>query len=174
MCIVISPTVSVPMFFTFFDAIGRRERERDTRGMSNLYSDHGSWTPDKLRFITLTPLLAWDTYLTTWSWSHSWLDKTIYPYLHCHPYTHQQDFDYGQGAFVKVTNLIAVQDWPWVTCNYWCDCNDTDTEYSELESILNRESSYSIAIHCFVTQKSGFISKLIEHTVINISPLGCL
>jgi hypothetical protein len=37
MCIVISPTISVPMFFTFFDAIGRRERvsEKD-----NGYAQH--------------------------------------------------------------------------------------------------------------------------------------
>jgi hypothetical protein len=47
-----------------------------------------------------------------------------------------------------------------------------DILYSEVESILNQEAS-AVAIYCFRPHKSGFITNLIERTIIDISQLGC-
>ena len=54
-----------------------------------------------------------------------------------------------------------------------CNRNVVDILYFELESITNRAASSAVAIYCFGPQKSEFISKLIDRTVIEISKLGC-
>jgi hypothetical protein len=57
--------------------------------------------------------------------------------------------------------------------NHGCNWNDGDILYSELETILHREASSAVAIYCFGTLKTAFISNLIERTVIDITQLGC-
>ena len=54
-----------------------------------------------------------------------------------------------------------------------CSWNDGDILYSELETVLHREASLAVAIYCFGPQKTQFISGLIDHTVIDITQLGC-
>jgi len=53
-----------------------------------------------------------------------------------------------------------------------CNCNDRDALYSELETVVHRDSSFSFALYCFVPQKTQFISGIIERTVIDITQLG--
>lgn len=50
--------------------------------------------------------------------------------------------------------------------------NDGDILYSELESILNRDASSSLAMYCFEPQKSQFISNLIDRSY-RLSQLWC-
>ena len=57
--------------------------------------------------------------------------------------------------------------------DHGCNCNDGDILYSELETVVHREASSAVAIHCFGPQKTQFISGLIERTVIDITQLGC-
>jgi hypothetical protein len=45
--------------------------------------------------------------------------------------------------------------------------------YSELETVLHRETSTAVAIYCFGHQKTAFISGLIDGTIIDITQLGC-
>jgi hypothetical protein len=54
-----------------------------------------------------------------------------------------------------------------------CNCNDGDVPYAELETVLHREASSTVAIYCFGPQKTEFISGLIDHTVIDITQLRC-
>jgi hypothetical protein len=54
-----------------------------------------------------------------------------------------------------------------------CNWNDGDILYSELEIILHREASSAVAIYCFGSLKTAFISNLIERKVIDITQLGC-
>jgi len=54
-----------------------------------------------------------------------------------------------------------------------CNWNDIDVLYSELETVLHREASSAVAIYCFRSQKTQFISGLIERKVIDINQLGC-
>ena len=54
-----------------------------------------------------------------------------------------------------------------------CNWNDGDVSYSELETVLHREVSSAVAIYCFESQKTNFISGLIDRTVIDIIQLGC-
>jgi len=56
---------------------------------------------------------------------------------------------------------------------YWCNWNDGDVPYSEMETMLHHEISSAVAIYCFVPQKTNFISGLIDGTVIDITQLGC-
>jgi hypothetical protein len=51
--------------------------------------------------------------------------------------------------------------------------NDVDVQYSELQTVLHREVSSAVGIHCFGYQKTNFISGLIGRTVIDIIELGC-
>ena len=57
--------------------------------------------------------------------------------------------------------------------DHGCNWNDGDGLYSELETVLHRGASSAVAIYCFVPQKIQFIRNFIEHTVIDITPLGC-
>jgi hypothetical protein len=57
--------------------------------------------------------------------------------------------------------------------DHGCNWDDGDILYSELETILHREASSAVAIYCFGTQKTAFISNLIERTLIDIAQLGC-
>jgi len=43
-----------------------------------------------------------------------------------------------------------------------CNWNDGDIPYSDLETVLHREASPAIPIHCFGPQKTQFISGLID------------
>jgi hypothetical protein len=54
-----------------------------------------------------------------------------------------------------------------------CNWNDGDVPYSELESLLHREVSSAVSSSCFGTQKTNFISGLIDRRVIDFTPLGC-
>jgi hypothetical protein len=45
--------------------------------------------------------------------------------------------------------------------------------YSELENVLDRETSSAVAIYYFGPKKAAFISGLIDRTVIDIAQLGC-
>jgi len=56
--------------------------------------------------------------------------------------------------------------------DHGCNWNYGDVLYSELETVVHRESSFAIAIYCFGPQKTQFISGLMEPTVINITQLG--
>jgi len=57
--------------------------------------------------------------------------------------------------------------------DHGCNWNDGDVLYSELQTVVHREASSAVAIYCFGTQKTQFISGLIERTVIDITQLGC-
>jgi hypothetical protein len=57
--------------------------------------------------------------------------------------------------------------------DYGCNWNNADILRSELENILHREASSAVAIYWFGTQKTPFISNVIERTVIDITQLGC-
>jgi hypothetical protein len=57
--------------------------------------------------------------------------------------------------------------------DHGCNWNYGDMLYSELETVLHRETSSAVAIYCFGPQKSEFISNLIDRTVIDITQLGC-
>jgi len=43
-----------------------------------------------------------------------------------------------------------------------CNWNYGDVPYSELEAVLHLEISFAVAIYCFGTQKTNFISGLID------------
>jgi len=55
--------------------------------------------------------------------------------------------------------------------DHGCNWNDGDVLYSELETVVHREASSAVAIYCFGPQKTQFISRHIERTVIDISQL---
>jgi len=57
--------------------------------------------------------------------------------------------------------------------DHGCNLIDGDVLYTELETVVHREASSAVAINCFAPQKTEFISGLIEHTVIDITQLGC-
>jgi len=44
--------------------------------------------------------------------------------------------------------------------------------YSELETMLHRKDSSAVAIYCFGSAKTEFISSIINRTVIDITQLG--
>ena len=46
--------------------------------------------------------------------------------------------------------------------DYWCNWNDGDVSYSELQTVLHREISSAVAIYCFGPQKTNFITGLID------------
>jgi len=56
--------------------------------------------------------------------------------------------------------------------DHWCNWNDGDNLYSELETMLHREASSAVAIYCFGPQRN-FISGLIDRAVIDITQLVC-
>ena len=53
--------------------------------------------------------------------------------------------------------------------DHGCNWNDGDVLYSELETVLKREASSVVAIYCFGSQKSAFMTNLIDHTVTDIT-----
>jgi hypothetical protein len=57
--------------------------------------------------------------------------------------------------------------------DHGCNWDDGDILYSELGNILHRAASSAVARYCFGTQKTVFISNLIECTVIDITKIGC-
>jgi len=46
--------------------------------------------------------------------------------------------------------------------DHGCNWNDGDVMYSELETVLHREASSAVAIYCFGTLKTQFISGLFD------------
>jgi len=54
-----------------------------------------------------------------------------------------------------------------------CNCNVGNVLYSKLEIVLHREKSTVVAIYCFGSQKTQFISGLIDRTFIDITQLEC-
>ena len=56
--------------------------------------------------------------------------------------------------------------------DHGCNWNDGYVPYSELEAVLYREAS-AVALYCFGPVKTEFISIIINHTVIDITQLGC-
>jgi hypothetical protein len=57
--------------------------------------------------------------------------------------------------------------------DHGCNWNDGDILYSELETVLHRETASAAAIYCYGTLKADFIGGLIDRTVIDITQLGC-
>jgi len=57
--------------------------------------------------------------------------------------------------------------------NHGCNWYDGEILYSELETMLHRETSSVVAIYSFGLQKTEFISGLLDRTVIDITQLGC-
>jgi len=57
--------------------------------------------------------------------------------------------------------------------DHGCNWNDGDVLYSELETVVRREASSTVAIYCFEPQNTQFISGFIERTVVDITQLGC-
>jgi hypothetical protein len=54
-----------------------------------------------------------------------------------------------------------------------CNWNDGDVPYSELQTVLHRDVSSTVAIYCIASQKTNFISVLIDRRVIDICQLSC-
>jgi hypothetical protein len=52
--------------------------------------------------------------------------------------------------------------------DHGCNWNDGDILYSELETVLHRETSPAFAIYCFGPQKTAFISGLIDRMIFDI------
>jgi hypothetical protein len=69
--------------------------------------------------------------------------------------------------------IICDQKWYYQSIDYGYNWNDGDILYSELETLLHRETSSAVAIYCFGPQKTAFISGLIDRTVTDITLLGC-
>jgi hypothetical protein len=57
--------------------------------------------------------------------------------------------------------------------DHGCNWNDGDVLYSDLETLLHREASSTVAVYCFRPQKTQFISGLMDRTVFYITQLGC-
>jgi len=57
--------------------------------------------------------------------------------------------------------------------DHGCNWNECAVLYSELETVLHREASSSVAVYSFGPQKTQFISGLMDRTVIDITQLGC-
>jgi hypothetical protein len=57
--------------------------------------------------------------------------------------------------------------------DHGCDWNDGDILYSELETVLDRETPSAVAIYCFGPKNAAFITGLINRTVIDIAQLSC-
>ena len=57
--------------------------------------------------------------------------------------------------------------------DHGCNWNDGDVLYSELETVVRREASSTVAIFCFGSHKTPFISEQFERTVNDIIQLGC-
>ena len=55
--------------------------------------------------------------------------------------------------------------------DHGCNWNDGDVLYSELETVLHREALSAVAIYCFGSPKTQFISSLIERIIIDITQL---
>ena len=53
--------------------------------------------------------------------------------------------------------------------DHGCNWNDGDVLYSELETVVRREASSTVAIYCFWPQKTQFFSGIIEQTATDIS-----
>jgi hypothetical protein len=62
----------------------------------------------------------------------------------------------------------------WNNCaiDHRCNWNDGDILYSELEVLLQRESSSAIAVYCVGRLKLAIISNLIKRTVTDVTQLG--
>ena len=106
------------------------------------------------------------------------------------------DFTYLNGREVMVKELAAVDScnrvssyvfkrpYSWVevpirnarinqAIDHGCNWNDGAILYSELGTVLQRETSSAVAIYCFGPQKFAFISNFIDRNVIDITQLGC-
>jgi|GEM_PF-3773571 len=57
--------------------------------------------------------------------------------------------------------------------DHGCNWNDGDVLYSELENVLRREVLSVVAVSCIGSQKTQFISGLMDRTVIDITQLEC-
>ena len=57
--------------------------------------------------------------------------------------------------------------------DHGCNWNDGNILYSKLETVVQCEASWVVAIYCFGPQKFVYISNLIDRTVIGITQLGC-
>jgi len=54
-----------------------------------------------------------------------------------------------------------------------CNWNDGGALYSNLETVLHGEASSVVAMYCFGSQKTQFVSCHIDSTVIDVTQLGC-
>jgi hypothetical protein len=59
------------------------------------------------------------------------------------------------------------------TIDHGCNWNDSHVLYSELETVVHRESSSVVAIYCFGPQNTQCISSHIDRAAIDITQLGC-
>ena len=57
--------------------------------------------------------------------------------------------------------------------DHGCNCDDGYVAYSDLQNVVHCEASYAVAIYCFASLKTEFISSHINRTVIDITQLGC-
>jgi hypothetical protein len=60
-----------------------------------------------------------------------------------------------------------------IAIDHGCNWDDGHILYSELDNVLQREISSTVAIYCLGAMKAEFISSLISNTVIDITQLGC-